>query len=360
MAFPHLTDDEIRQFWRRQLPGDGLVRVTDHLAACDECRDRVGAAGNASAAMSALQDGLGIGEDDHVGEDDIQAFVAGRLDGPRRAAIEAHLAECRSCTEEVRDLSAFAATFRRRTPSRWTYAALAAAALLVLAVGAGVFWRGKTPSSPTLARSGEASALTAEDAEVVREAIASARLALPPSLAALQEHRGVVLGDEAPPAFSLMSPIGTVVLDSRPTLRWTMLPGATAYTVTLQDQATGATINSPPVRDTEWRPDAPLTRGRTYAWQVAVSVGTREVIAPRPPDPPARFMIADAATAARLERLPASPLSRGILYAHAGLLEDAEREFAVARAQGEREERVDAFLAQLRSARSVGGGSGPR
>jgi hypothetical protein len=358
VASLHVTDDQIRQFRHRQLSGDGLVRFADHLADCGECRDRVSAAGNAAAALSALQDGLGIG-DEHVGEGDIQAFVGGDLDHQRRTAIEAHLAECRACAEDVADLSDFAAAFAHSRASRWKSAALATAAVLVLGVGAGLFWRGRTAPPATVERTDTLSALAPGDAAVVRDAIASKRLSLPSALSDLRGQRSPVLGDAAAPGFSLVSPIATVVLDTRPTLRWTALPRPTAYTVTVQDQATGATINSPPVDGTEWTPERPLVRGRTYAWQVGVSGGGTEVIAPSPPDPPARFMIADEATAARLAHLPASPLVRGVLYANAGLLDEAEREFQDARAHGERGERVDAFLAQLSHAR-LGGAPAPR
>ena len=63
-------------------------------------------------------------------------------------------------------------------------------------------------------------------------------------------------------------------------------------------------------------------------------------------------MIADAATAVRLEHLPASPLVRGVLYANAGLLDDADREFRTIGATDQGADRVDAFLAQLRQARA--------
>ena len=281
----------------------------------------------------------------------IQAFVDGGLDPERRAAISAHLAECGACAHDVRDLSEFAATFRRKPARRWTYAGLAAAAVLLLAAGVGLFWRERTAPSATVARTDGTRPLAAGEAAVVRDAIASGRLPLPPVLSDLRGQHSPVMGDAAAPAFSLVSPVATVVLDPRPVLRWTARARSDAYTVTLQDQTTGATFNSPAVHGTEWTPEQPLVRGRTYAWQVGVAVGATEDITPRPPDPPARFMIADAATAARLEHLPASPLERGVLYASAGLLDEARREFEAARAQGNTGDRADAFLAQLRRAR---------
>lgn len=62
-------------------------------------------------------------------------------------------------------------------------------------------------------------------------------------------------------------------------------------------------------------------------------------------------MIADAAAAARLARLPASPLARGVAYANEGVLDDAEREFRTIGAEQPGADRVPAFLAQLKQAR---------
>ena len=121
--------------------------------------------------------------------------------------------------------------------------------------------------------------------------------------------------------------------------------------MTLQDQSYGETMNSPPLPRTQWAPERPLERGRTYAWQVAASAGGKEDVAPKPPAPPARFTVADASDAVRLERLPASHLVRGVLYANAGLLDDAERELAALSVQNPNSEVADRLLKQIRGFR---------
>ncbi len=65
-------------------------------------------------------------------------------------------------------------------------------------------------------------------------------------------------------------------------------------------------------------------------------------------------MIADASAAAPLRTLAfGAPRARGVLYANAGLLDDAEREFTDDRRRRAAVRiRVDAFLAQLRQARA--------
>ncbi len=143
-----------------------------------------------------------------------------------------------------------------------------------------------------------------------------------------------------------------MVLETRPTLRWSPLPGATIYVVTLQDQATGQAISSVSLTRTEWVPDQALTRGTTYAWQVAASgSGGAETVVPRPPDPPARFRVLGASDAEHFQTLPASHLVRGVLYANAGLLDDAERELAALSAQNPNSEVADRLLMQIRGFR---------
>lgn len=356
MAPIHVADADIERFLRRQLPGSALIAFTDHLAGCGECRHRVAAGSDAAATAAALEDGLGVNEAPHVADSEIQAFVDGSVGAERRAEISAHLAECPACAEEVRDLSEFAAEFNRsaRSRSSWMYGWLAAAAVLVLAAGSALLWRGHSaPPENTLAGIEGTAGLEPADAARVRDALESGRLSLPPALSDLTGRQGTLMGAAQAPAFQLAAPIATVVLDTRPTLRWTALASSPTYIVTLQDQSTGETISSPPVQRTEWAPEQALARGRTFAWQVAASAGGKEVVVPRPPDPPVRFAIADASTAGRLDHLPSSPLVRGVLYADAGLLDDAEREFRKVGADGQRADRVDAFLEQIRQARAA-------
>jgi hypothetical protein len=356
VASPHLTDAQIDRFRRGELSPGEVIALGDHLAGCLDCRGRVAAGANLLTDTAVLLDTLGIEDDGHIPEPDIQGFVDGRLDPQRRADISAHLESCDSCAAEVRDLADFANEFSRspRPRPRWTYGMLAAAAVLVLAAGAGVLWRTFSNDIETGRREADvASTLAPDDAARVRDALQSGRLTLPSALADLTGRQGTLLGPSDPAAFHLAAPVATVVLGVRPVVHWTALPGASSYLVTIQDQTTGETITSAPVTTTEWTAPTPLVRGRTYAWQVAASAGGREVVAPRPPAPPVRFMIAEQATAARFARPASSPLARGVLYASAGLLDDAEREFqAIASARGEGVDRAAAFLGQIRDARA--------
>ncbi len=133
-------------------------------------------------------------------------------------------------------------------------------------------------------------------------------------------------------AFPLVNPVGVVVRGDRPTLRWQPLSGATSYTVTLLDSDSGATMTSPPLNATEWAVPRRLMRGGTYTWQVTAMKDGRDIISPAAPAPEARFKVLGQSKVAELERMERakvnSHLTRGVLYAEAGLLSDAEREFA--------------------------------
>lgn len=83
----------------------------------------------------------------------------------------------------------------------------------------------------------------------------------------------------------------------------------------------------------EWRISTPLKEGGLYSWQVtAIKDGVR-ITSPVLPAPQAKFKIIDRATTEMLEQARRayadSPLTLGVLYAEAGLLDEAEQELRV-------------------------------
>jgi anti-sigma factor RsiW len=360
----HVSDADIEGFHRGGLPPPVLIAFTRHVADCEACRLRVADAGMAARAEQAFESAVGL-DGGHVPEDDIHAYVDGALDAARRGEIEAHTARCASCAEEVRDLRQFARGGASRRGSAWWYAGLAAAAALLLAVALPWLLRSQPPSpllvlndgGTTIAvdRSGQVGSfarLSDADAAQVRDALLGQQIVVPPDVAALARQRGQLRGEASADAFRAVAPLATAVLTDRPVFRWTpMAPGA-SYVVTLREQASGVTVSGAPVSGTEWVPEAPLTRGATYVWQVQGTVSGQEAIAPAPPAPPATFIVMPAVEAERLGRAPASHLVRGILYANAGALDEAEAELSRLRAQNpgaEPVERLVAALAKLRA-----------
>jgi hypothetical protein len=369
----HVTDADIERFWRKALPGAALVLFTDHLDICADCRRRLSRQRDLEAALASIERGLDR-EGQHVSESDVHAFVDGQLDPPRRHEISAHLVLCASCAAEVRDLQGWAAEeglqasaaapAATRIRPAWWYGGLAAAALLALAVIVpGLFRTGNTQTGDALRDADSAVSvntdralaathgLSPDDVERVRRILSTGQLSFPSYMPDLVGRRGVLLGDAAAVGFDVLAPVGTAVMDDRPSLRWTSAAASATYVVTVQDQTTGATISSPPLSGLEWRPESPLVRGRLYLWQVAASVDGHEVVAPKPPDPPAKTFVLSAADAATVAQAPPSPLVRGILFAQFGLLDEAERAFTALPAQSPGADIAQRFLRQVRELR---------
>lgn len=175
-------------------------------------------------------------------------------------------------------------------------------------------------------------ALSPATQRTFRTALETGRVDVPPALATLSGQAETLMGGAAEGvAFPLISPVGTVVRTDRPTLRWSPLAGARSYTVTLLDANLKTLATSPPLTATGWSLPRSLARGEVYSWQVTAIKDGQEIVSPAAPAPEARFKILDQASAERLRRIeatnPNSHLARGVSYAQAGLLDDAEREF---------------------------------
>lgn len=131
---------------------------------------------------------------------------------------------------------------------------------------------------------------------------------------------------------ALLAPVATAVRTDRPTFRWSALPGAREYQVTVVAADLRPAARSGSLAGTEWRSSAPLPRGAVYSWQVVARRGDTEIQAPSPPTPEARFRVlspTEEAELVRAERLPVrSRLILAVLYARAGLAEDAARELS--------------------------------
>jgi anti-sigma factor RsiW len=357
----HIPDGDIERFARGVLPAAALVPLTDHLAACGDCQRRLSQYRDLEGALGSFAQAWDHSSD-HVAESDVHAFVDGRLDHARRDGIARHLDLCEACRDEVRDLRASAATFRGaggRFPSAWSYAGIAAAAMLVLALAVPGLLRtdsartGAVPDVDHPASIDEPlDGLAPEDVERVRRTLRSGRLSFPSYVQNLVATRAALRGDPSAPGFELVAPVGTAVLDARTTFRWTPAAPSATYIVTLQDELTGATVDSPVLRTLEWTPELPLTRGRTYLWQVAAAFDGRRPVTPAPPEPPAKLFVLSASDAARAAQFPPSPLVRGILYAELGLLDDAERELGALSTQKPDTAVPGGFLQQVKAVRA--------
>jgi len=257
-------------------------------------------------------------------------YVDGVLDADAKRAAESHLANCATCRAEVGDLRGFVVKQRRWRPA--LIAALAAAAAIV--IGFIVIPRGG--QAPTPVRTGEAPVLhwTLRDGssvigvdrggalrgitlapEIAKRAaslLAHPDLAPPSSLIAAvpRSLRGAATKTTK---LKAVSPNGIAVVGTRPQFIF-HAPWSSNVEITISDGTN------------DWTAPADLPRGRTYTWQVATTIDGRRVVAPAPPDPPARFRVVDQQTADAIASAR-SHLVRGMLAYEAGAIADARREF---------------------------------
>jgi hypothetical protein len=173
----------------------------------------------------------------------------------------------------------------------------------------------------------------------VRRSIETQRVETPPTLAALASGTSGVLmsnantaGTQSGASFELLAPVGRIVREDRPVLRWRPLAGASSYKVAVVAANFQVVAESEPLVATEWALPVALARGQVYYWQVTATLADgSQTTAPRAPAPQAKFRVLEASAADELRQLetaaPASHLARGVLYARAGLVAEAEAEF---------------------------------
>jgi hypothetical protein len=170
---------------------------------------------------------------------------------------------------------------------------------------------------------------------VIKQALANQTIARPAVIAELAGKTSNLMSKKSDSeSFALINPLGTVIQNDHPTFRWQGLSGATSYTIYILDSNFHVIAQSHPLSTTTWTMPQALKRGDIYVWQVTATKGGKDITAPAAPMPEARFKILEQAKAIEMQRLakerPDSHLILGTIYAHNGLLDEAEREFQMA------------------------------
>jgi hypothetical protein len=332
----HLSGEEAGRYRRRAVSAAELLRIDAHLEVCADCRAAI-ASSDELAALAAI---LPSGDLSHLEYEQLAAYVDGSADDIDRELVDTHAADCALCRRELKNLQTFAA----RPWHLWRWA-LAAAAAILIALFVTLPRRDNGSRSlvslndagrrVTLQSDGRLTGLpqlSAMQQHAIARALEDGKLPPGPDVAALRGSPQTILGS-APPATELqpIAPLGCIVVDDRPTLAWSQLPGVTRYRAELFDSHFRPVAASSVVRETRWTVDVPLRRGETYVWQVTAFANDREITAPAPPAPMARIGVLDAPRAQEIDRLaaqqPPSHLALGIAYAEAGAMPEAEREF---------------------------------
>jgi hypothetical protein len=162
-------------------------------------------------------------------------------------------------------------------------------------------------------------------------ALIAADLAMPPAIQMFDRSMAELIRGNggSTQSFSIVRPFNTVVMDERPTFYWTSLKGATSYAVSVFDANLHLVSASGPLIGTRWAIPERLRQDATYTWIVTALRDGTEIVAP-PLPARAEFRIVSKAVVIDLNRrinAAASHAARAALYARAGLLDEAEREF---------------------------------
>jgi hypothetical protein len=188
-----------------------------------------------------------------------------------------------------------------------------------------------------------ASTLPRLSADQAQDALAALQHGTLPQAALPRDLRGAgtitLMGERDPrnTTFGVIAPLATVVRETRPTFRWRPQPKAVLYGIAIYNDRFERVAGSRKlIQGTSWTCDVDLAPGITYQWQVSAlwleDPSTVLEVAPRPPQPEARFRILDTDQRHALDRQLAeagsSNLLRGLAFTRAGLLDDAEAAFS--------------------------------
>ena len=191
----------------------------------------------------------------------------------------------------------------------------------------------------------------------IERALLAKNLTMPPAIEMLDRTPAIAIrGNRASiQSFAVARPFTTLINNDRPTFSWTTLNGATSYTVSVYDADLHLVRTSEPLIETQWLMPDRLEAGMVYTWMVTARKDGEEIIAPASPAR-AEFKILGKPELRKLNRRvrrTASHAARGVLYAEAGLLDEAEKEFQTHLEFRPTDERVKALLRIVKSWRVV-------
>lgn len=377
----HPTKQQLDDYRLRVLSPAAFLSVHRHVAGCLQCAAECDHPQELARDLDDLQTALLETTDEtpyHLSAKEAMAYARGELAEIDSEIAESHLSSCVTCLGEVQRHTR-AKTFQlgsfvnRWQP--WRVAAVVSCAVILILLAVWLLrtkpTRNKeqvsnptnqtspqsspgviepTPSVPpdtqfalvlndgnqkiTIDKQGKLAGLEqlpSSSQQKIRAALQTGKLERSTALAQLASQSSTLLsksGNGLP--FRLLVPLGLVVRSEQPTLRWNALDGAQSYLVIVTDADLNEVAASPSLNATEWRISKPLKAGKIYSWQVTAIKDGAKITSPVLPAPQAKFKVLDRSTAELLlkaERAyPDSHLTLGVLYAEAGLLDDAEQQ----------------------------------
>jgi hypothetical protein len=357
----HPTKQELEDYRWRVLAPAAFLSVHRHVAGCQQCAAECNQPQDVARDLDDLRTALldaGDGKIYHLSAQEAVSYAHGELGEIDSEIAASHLSSCATCLSEVQRYTRARSAFVNRWQP-WRVAAVVSCAVLLILLAVWLFrtkptqnkkqvWTPTNQASPqsspatmlndgnqkiTVDKQGKLAGLEqlpSATQQKIRAALQTGKLERSPALVQLSSRSSILLsesGNGLP--FRLIGPLGLVVRSEQPTLRWHALEGAQSYQVIVTDADLNEVAASPTLNTTEWRISKPLKAGRIYSWQVSAMKDGAKITSPVLPAPQAKFKVLDRATSEVLlkaERAyPESHLTLGVLYAEAGLLDDAEQ-----------------------------------
>jgi hypothetical protein len=126
---------------------------------------------------------------------------------------------------------------------------------------------------------------------------------------------------------SLIEPVGTLIIQDRPLLKWKVLKDATSYVVDIVDESFNPIAQSRNLSSPEWAVDVTLERDAVYLWQVSAFRNEERIEFDRNRIGKFRVISVEKLNQVEIARKRySSHLALAVFYVKAGLLDDARSE----------------------------------
>jgi anti-sigma factor RsiW len=339
MRQDHLNPAEIKAYSERTLAPEQALGVSDHLLQCEECR----------AAVLRREPAVA---DSNVAYNDLAAFLDDTLDPWARREMRAKIASSSRALTELQDLREYKheAAASDENPSAYPFRStwLLPLAAAVIAGTALVWWATfSQPRAGVVLHDNGIRLQISPDGSVIglpnlpselrtslKSVLSENRLNVAPFLAALTGRANVLAGAGSDGgSLRIVSPRGVAVENPSPLLEWTPDDRAMSYRVTVARKSDDAVSEAAEVsnRQSSWRPQEPLARGETFAWQIeSIRDGETIATAPGSSQPEAQFYLLSDREEEELNAAKASfgksHLAMALAYARFGLTDQADAE----------------------------------
>ena len=360
---PHLTTEQIAEYVDKNLSGEELQVCNDHLAACDRCALAVEDVRNFRNEIAPSLDRQYDPRPTSAPTESrtqttlfplfrlspIPAFGGAALAVILLAIIGWYMFRKQSEQHPAQEIAVAPAPTSQPSsvPSPVPSATEPAPLVVQLNDGEVVL---------TLDREGKLSGadnLPSSYQNMVKKALVSQRIERSSQLKELTQRSSSLMGSSNVRAeFSLIDPVGTVLLTDRPEFRWSSLEGA-SYVVEVYDSKFNLAAKSLQLATNSWTTPQSLARGEIYSWQVKAAKDGQEFTSPRPPAPQAKFGVLDQTKANELAKAKraygSSHLTLALLYADAGLLKESEQQLRILLKANPNSELVRNLLRQVQT-----------